>query len=98
MEGEYSNSQKSGRNVYQEVTIMWKNKERSVDWGGVFGLSIIKHVTSQKIVAHDFQYECKGMGQDSSGPCTAASKIYYAFPSYSSLCQSYTCDEKQDVP
>jgi hypothetical protein len=27
---------------------MWKNKERSVDLGGVFGLLIIKHVTLQK--------------------------------------------------
>jgi hypothetical protein len=36
---------------------MWKNKERSVDWGGVFGLSIIKHVNLQKFVAHDFQYD-----------------------------------------
>jgi hypothetical protein len=36
---------------------MWKNKERSVDWGGVFGLSIIKHVTLQKIVAHDFHHK-----------------------------------------
>ena len=35
---------------------MWKNKERSVDEGGIFGLSIIKHVALQKIVAHDFQY------------------------------------------
>jgi hypothetical protein len=35
---------------------MWKNRERSVDLCGVFGLSIMKHVTSQKIVAHDFQY------------------------------------------
>jgi hypothetical protein len=43
--------------VYKEVAIMWKNKERSVDWGGVCGLSIIKHVTLQKIVAHDFQYD-----------------------------------------
>jgi hypothetical protein len=48
---------------------MWKNKERSVDSGGVFGLSIIKHVTLQKIVAHDFQYnpvqiKCTGL-QDS---------------------------------
>ena len=25
--------------------------------GGVFGLSIIKHVTLQKIVAHEFQYD-----------------------------------------
>ena len=36
--------------------IMWKNKESYVDEGGVFGLSIIKHVTLQKIVAHDFRY------------------------------------------
>jgi hypothetical protein len=56
-EGEFSNSQNAGRNVYKEVAIMWKNKERSVDWGDVFGLSIIKHVTLQKIVAHDFQYD-----------------------------------------
>jgi hypothetical protein len=50
-EGEVSYSQNAGRNVYKEVAIIWKNKERSVDWGGVFGLSIIKHVTLQKIVA-----------------------------------------------
>ena len=36
---------------------MWKNKESYVDYGGVFGLSIIKHVTLQKIVAHDFRYD-----------------------------------------
>jgi hypothetical protein len=30
-EGEFSNSQNDGRNVYKEVAIMWKNKERSVD-------------------------------------------------------------------
>ena len=30
-EGEFSNSQNTGRNVYKEVAIMWKNKERSVD-------------------------------------------------------------------
>jgi hypothetical protein len=30
-EGEFSNSQTAGRNVYKEVAIMWKNKERSVD-------------------------------------------------------------------
>jgi len=30
-EGEFSNSQNAGRNVYKGVTIMWKNKERSVD-------------------------------------------------------------------
>ena len=30
-EGEFSNSQNAGRNVYKEVAIMWKNKERSVD-------------------------------------------------------------------
>ena len=35
---------------------MWKNKESYVDYGGVFGLSIIKYVTLQKIVAHDFWY------------------------------------------
>ena len=34
---------------------MWKNKESYVGEGGVFGLSIIKHVTLQKIVAHDFR-------------------------------------------
>jgi hypothetical protein len=43
--------------VYKEVAIMWKNKKRSVDQGGVFGLSIIKHVTLQKIVAYDFRYD-----------------------------------------
>jgi hypothetical protein len=42
---------------------MWKNKERSVDCGGVFGLSIIKHVTLQKIVAHDLQYDPGGGGE-----------------------------------
>ena len=36
---------------------MWKNKESYVDKGGVFGLSIIKYVTLQKIVAHDFRYD-----------------------------------------
>ena len=36
---------------------MWKNKESYVDEGGVFGLSIIKYVTLQKIVAHDFRYD-----------------------------------------
>jgi hypothetical protein len=30
-EGEFSNSQNAGRNVYKEVAIMWKNEERSVD-------------------------------------------------------------------
>ena len=40
----------------KEVVIMWKNKERSVDYSGVFGLSIIKHVTLQKIVTHGFRY------------------------------------------
>jgi len=29
--GEFSNYQNAGRNVYKEVAIMWKNKERSVD-------------------------------------------------------------------
>ena len=53
--GEFSNFQNAARNVYKEVAIMWKNKESYV--GGVFGLSIIKQVTSQKIVAHDFQYD-----------------------------------------
>ena len=43
--------------MYKEVAIMWKNKESYVDYGGVFGLSIIKHVTLQKIVAHDFRYD-----------------------------------------
>ena len=42
--------------MYKEVAIMWKNKESYVDYGGVFGLSIIKNVTLQKIVAHDFRY------------------------------------------
>ena len=37
------------------MAIMWKNKESYVGEGGVFGLSIIKHVTLQKIVAHDFR-------------------------------------------
>ena len=35
---------------------MWKNKESYIDQDGVFGLSIIKYVTLQKIVAHDFRY------------------------------------------
>ena len=43
--------------MYKEVAIMWKNKEGYVDKGGVFGLSIIKHVTLQKIVAHDLRYD-----------------------------------------
>ena len=43
--------------MYKEVAIMWKNKESYVDYGGVFGLSIITHVTLQKIVAHDFRYD-----------------------------------------
>jgi hypothetical protein len=30
-EGEFSNSQNAGRNMYKEVAIMWKNKERSLD-------------------------------------------------------------------
>ena len=54
--GEFSNFQNAGRNVYKEVAIMWKNKESYVDLGGVFCLSIIKHVTLQKIVVHDFRY------------------------------------------
>ena len=29
--GEFSNFQNAGRNVYKEVAIMWKNKERYVD-------------------------------------------------------------------
>jgi len=56
-EGDFSNFQNAGRNVYKEVAIMWKNKQRSVDYGGVFGLSIIEHVTLQNIVAHDFRYD-----------------------------------------
>ena len=55
--GEFSNFQNAGKNVYKEVTIMWKNKESYVDEGGVFGLSIIEHVTLQKMVAHDFRYD-----------------------------------------
>ena len=54
--GEFSNFQNAGRNVYKEVAIMWKNKESYVDSGGVFGFSIIKHITLQKTVAHDFRY------------------------------------------
>ena len=42
--------------MYKEVAIMWKNKESYVQYGGVFGLSIIKRVTLQKIVARDFRY------------------------------------------
>jgi hypothetical protein len=45
------------KNVYKEVAIMLKNKERSVDWSGVFGLSLTKHITLQIIIAHDFQYD-----------------------------------------
>ena len=30
-EGEFSDFQNAGRNVYKEVVILWKNKERSVD-------------------------------------------------------------------
>jgi hypothetical protein len=30
-EGEFSNSQNAGINVYKEEMIMWKNKKRSVD-------------------------------------------------------------------
>jgi len=29
--GDFSNSENAERNVYKEVAIMWKNKERSVD-------------------------------------------------------------------
>jgi hypothetical protein len=54
---EFSNSHNAGRNVYKEVAIVWKNKEKSVDCGGEFSLSLIKHVTLQKIVAHDVQYD-----------------------------------------
>ena len=43
--------------MYKEMAIMWKNKENYVDYDGVFGLSIIKHVTLQKIVVHDFRYD-----------------------------------------
>ena len=57
--GAFSNFQNAGRNVYKEVAIMWKNKESYVDKGGVFGLSLIKHVTLQKIVAHDFRYDLR---------------------------------------
>ena len=55
--GEFSNFQNAGRNVHKEVAIMWKNKESYVDYSGVFCLSIIKYVTLQKIVAHDFRYD-----------------------------------------
>jgi hypothetical protein len=43
--------------VHKDVVIMWKNKVRSLDWDGIFGSSVIKHVTSQKSVAYDFQYD-----------------------------------------
>ena len=43
--------------MYKEVAVMWENKESYVDLDGVFSLSIIKHVTLQKIVAHDFRYD-----------------------------------------
>ena len=36
---------------------MRKNKESYIDEDGVFGLSIIRQVTLQKIVAHDFRYD-----------------------------------------
>ena len=57
--------------MYKEVAVMWKNIESYVDYGGVFGLSIIKHVTLQKIVAHDFRYDPRtylvsGLGPSSS--------------------------------
>ena len=42
--------------MYKEVVITWRNKELYVDYGGVFGLSLIKQVTLQNIVAHDFRY------------------------------------------
>ena len=47
--------------MYKELAIMWKNKENYVDQDGVFDLSIIKHVTLQKIVAHDFRYDPRNM-------------------------------------
>ena len=47
--------------MYKEVAIMWKNKESYVDYGGVFGLSIIKHIALQKIVAHDFRYDPRNL-------------------------------------
>jgi hypothetical protein len=43
-----------------------KNKERSVDRGGVFGLPIIKPVTLSKTVAHDFQYDLRTITQFTS--------------------------------
>ena len=62
--GEFSNFQNAGRNVHKEVTIKWKNKESYVDYGDVFGLSIIRHVTLQKIVAHDFRYNPRNNTSD----------------------------------
>ena len=52
--GEFSNFQNAKRNVYKEVAIKWKNKESYVDQGGVFGLSIIKHVTLKKLLLMTF--------------------------------------------
>ena len=40
--------------MYKEVAVMWKNKESYVDSGGVFGLSIIKYVTLQKLLFMTF--------------------------------------------
>ena len=54
--------------MYKEVAIMLKNKERYVDKGGVFGLSIINHVTLQKIVAHDFRYDPRMIHSSSKSP------------------------------
>ena len=54
--GEFSNFQNGGRNGHKEVASMWKNKESYVDLGGVFGLSIIKYVSLQRIVARYFRY------------------------------------------
>ena len=47
--------------MYKEVAIMWKNKESYIDLGGVFGLATTKHVTLQKIVAHDFRYDPRSL-------------------------------------
>jgi hypothetical protein len=42
----------------------------------VFGLSIIKHVTLQKIVAHDFRYDpSKIRGSDSVGISVRAETV-----------------------
>ena len=62
--------------MYKEVAIMWRNKESYVDEGGVFGLSIIKHVTLQKIVAHDFRYDPRNLVRSVSRSRLLVIKIF----------------------